>query len=177
MDGEHIAVDTVVKTLRWRKVIRRAESLCRAAAYIAVRKGMENVLPPYVKKVELTVVLANDAVVQTLNLNYRGQDKTTNVLAFANLDIPTFLCPPGEILALGDVVIALQTVVREAWQHDMPISDYLQYLVVHGTLHLLGYDHQDKSTAEAMEYLEIQALAHLGISDPYYDAWPATLQS
>lgn len=164
-----ITVDIRVETLQWRKILRGVEGLCRIAAYTAVREGEKNVLPRYGERAELVVVLADDMIVQALNRDYRGQNKPTNVLSFTPLDAPVSLPVPSETLALGDIIIALQTTVHEAEQQAIPLADHLQHLVVHGTLHLLGYDHQEDATAEAMEYLETRILAQLGVADPYAD--------
>jgi probable rRNA maturation factor len=111
------------------------------------------------------VVLASDALLRKLNGAYRGKDAATNVLSFP------FQKPPGADLdvctELGDVVLAAETVAREADERGIAPDHHLQHLVVHGLLHLLGYDHQDDAEAEAMERLETEVLAHLGIADPH----------
>jgi probable rRNA maturation factor len=106
----------------------------------------------------LTVALADDRRVRALNTRDRGKDKPTNVLSY----------PSGERAFLGDVLLARQTVWREARaQHKTP-ADHVTHLVVHGTLHLLGYDHETGAAeAERMEALERRILARLGIADPY----------
>lgn len=123
----------------------------------------ENVL----SSVELTIVVADDGFVQNLNRDYRGKDEPTNVLAFAALDGPEDPLIPGEALMLGDVILAVQTTVHEAAQKAVSPADHLRHLVVHGVLHLLGYDHEEDAAAEAMECLEVRILARLGIADPY----------
>ena len=115
---------------------------------------------------EVTLILADDALQQTLNRQYRGVDKSTNVLAFADLD-ETGAERPGEPAILGDVVLAFETCAREAEAQGKQLEDHALHLALHGLLHLLGYDHDTADEAEAMETVERQLLAKLGISDPY----------
>jgi probable rRNA maturation factor len=119
------------------------------------------------------VVLADDALVRSLNREYRGNDAPTNVLSFAfqhsakfapSFDIGRGAAEPRH---LGDVVLAAETVGREARAQGTPPAHHLQHLVVHGLLHLLGFDHDTDARAEVMERLEAQILATLGVPDPY----------
>ena len=125
----------------------------------------------------ISLSLCGDAEIHQLNHQHRGFDKPTNVLSFAAYDpaeIP--LISDGgpalhaEPLMLGDIVIAAQTVAREADSQNISMADHLMHLFVHGTLHLLGHDHIDDDMAATMENLEIKYLAHIGISNPYRDA-------
>ena len=122
--------------------------------------------------VEISLRLTDDAEVRTLNRAYRGQDKPTNVLSFAQYDPGDFAMlgntDDGEIL-LGDIVLALETCTREASERGIAVADHAAHLIVHGTLHLLGYDHLDGTSGDAMEALETKALATLGLADPYAD--------
>lgn len=122
---------------------------------------------------ELSVVLADDELVQTLNRDYRGKDKPTNVLSFAltEADEPDV---EGAPTLLGDVVLAWETLVRESKEQGKPLSNHLCHLVVHGVLHLLGYDHEVDAEAEEMERLEVEVLATLDVPDPYGNAQAAT---
>lgn len=117
---------------------------------------------------EACVALSDDASVQDLNLRYRGKDKPTNVLSF-----PASAAghPAGgaEPRALGDLVLAYETLVREAGEQGIPLAHHLQHLVVHGLLHLLGFDHETEADAEEMEAIEVEILAGLGIPNPYQD--------
>ncbi len=122
--------------------------------------------------VEVSVRLTDDAEVQGLNRDYRGKDKPTNVLSFPQYDPADFAMlantDDGEIL-IGDIVLALETCEREAAGRGISVADYAAHLIVHGTLHLVGYDHQDDASGDAMEALETKALATLGLADPYAD--------
>ena len=92
-----------------------------------------------------------------LNARYRGEDRATNVLSFPQKAGPL----------LGDVIVAAETVQREALLADKPLEDHMAHLIIHGFLHLLGFDHEEDAEAEKMEQLERLALARLGIADPY----------
>ncbi len=134
----------------------RAVLVSRAAADVARRR------------VEIGVRLTNDQDIQALNRDWRGQDKPTNVLAFAlDDDGPLPVGGDESGVPLGDIVVAFETCAREARDEGKPIADHLCHLVVHGTLHLLGYDHDVADDAEIMESAEREILAVLGIPDPY----------
>lgn len=107
---------------------------------------------------ELSVVFTDDAAVRALNAAWRGKDRPTNVLSFPQQ-------PGGPVL--GDIVLAAETVSREARLADLPLRAHIAHLIVHGFFHLLGYDHEDDDEAERMEELERRALAAIGIDDPY----------
>ena len=114
------------------------------------------------------VALSNDAQVAELNESYRGKAAPTNVLSFpAGPSIPI---EEGEPRFLGDVVLALETLRREAQDLGLPLEHHMQHLVVHGLLHLLGYDHHTDEEARGMESLEVRSLARLGVADPYATA-------
>jgi len=107
---------------------------------------------------ELSVALSNDKQVQALNRDYRNKDKPTNVLSFP-------VAEPAPLL--GDIVLALETVQREATEKSISFEDHLTHLVIHGFLHLQGYDHEKDEDAEIMEAVEISALNELAIDNPY----------
>jgi probable rRNA maturation factor len=118
---------------------------------------------------ELAVMLTDDAGIRTLNSNWRGIDKPTNVLSFPALP-PTGAGGPDDApRMLGDIAIAYETTRREADDEQKPFDHHLSHLAVHGFLHLMGYDHEKDDDAEAMETLEQEILAQLGIPDPYAD--------
>jgi probable rRNA maturation factor len=118
---------------------------------------------------ELAVMLTDDSGIRTLNKNWRGQDKPTNVLSFAALQPPAGREPDGAPRMLGDIAIAYEITRREADDEQKPFDHHLSHLAVHGFLHLVGYDHENDNDAEAMEALERAILAELGIPDPYAD--------
>ena len=120
--------------------------------------------------IEVAIRLTDDDEVQTLNAQYRAKDKPTNVLSFPMVQ-PDLLdslanTDDGEAL-LGDIVLAHGVCTREAAEKGISVTDHAMHLIVHGTFHLLGYDHQGEAEAEAMEALETQALASIGLADPY----------
>jgi probable rRNA maturation factor len=118
---------------------------------------------------ELAVMLTDDSGIRTLNGNWRGIDKPTNVLSFPALQ-PTAPSRPGDApRMLGDIAIAYETMRQEADDEQKPFDHHLSHLAVHGFLHLIGYDHETEGEAEAMEALEQEILAQLGIPDPYAD--------
>ncbi len=118
------------------------------------------------QSIELSVVAADDALVRRLNHAYRGVDRATNVLAFAG-EAASPEIEGGPPVLLGDVVLSFETMANESERRGIPLRDHLCHLVIHGVLHLAGYDHDSPATATAMEGLERRALAELGISDPY----------
>ena len=113
-------------------------------------------------EVEMTVRIVDEAESHELNLTYRGKDRPTNVLSFP------FECPDEvELPLLGDLVICRQVVEREAAEQEKPLMAHWAHMVVHGSLHLLGYDHIEDDEAEEMESLETQMMQGLGFDDPY----------
>lgn len=106
---------------------------------------------------EVSILFTDDAAMRELNRKWRGLDKPTNVLSF----------PQVGVQLLGDVILSAETLRREAALADKPLEDHMAHLLIHGYLHLLGYDHEGEDDAEKMEQLERVALKSLGISDPY----------
>jgi probable rRNA maturation factor len=121
--------------------------------------------------VEVSVKFTSDGEVQSLNAGYRGKDKPTNVLSFPMFEadlLPSLAATDGGEVLLGDIVLARGVCAGEAAEKGVSVADHATHLVVHGMLHLLGYDHeQGDDAAEAMEGIERAALAGLGIGDPY----------
>jgi probable rRNA maturation factor len=132
---------------------------------VAASRALADTIALSAPVAEVAIALSSDGHVQTLNRTYRGNDKSTNVLSFpaAAMSGGGDGMPPF----LGDIVLAAETVAREAAEQDRPPRHHLQHLVVHGLLHLLGYDHQSADEAEEMEALEVEILARLGIANPY----------
>jgi probable rRNA maturation factor len=143
--------------------------LAEAAARAAIAESAWPQLADGERAVELSVVLASDAEVRELNSTWRGKDKPTNVLSFpqAEPDDLDGAGAPGPELMLGDIVLAHETCTREAEEKALSLEHHAAHLMVHGTLHLLGYDHLEDGTAEDMEARETRALARLGIGNPY----------
>ena len=149
----------------------RWDALVRTAAEAAIATSAFPQLAQSERPVELSVRLTGDEEVRTLNASWRGKDKPTNVLSFPQIE-PAELSnvgSDGPELMLGDLVLARGVCEREAAEKAIPMESHAAHLIVHGTLHLLGYDHQDDSSAEDMESREVRALALLGIADPYSD--------
>ncbi len=175
-----IEIAVVTQDPAWHQALKAPEEVASRAARAALRHrgSAETALERRKSRhraegpgtVELSVVLAHDRLVRGLNREYRGRDCATNVLSFAGLDGPE---EPGAPRLLGDVVLARETVVREALEQGKTPSDHLSHLVVHGVLHLLGHDHQTAAQAETMEDLERAILAGLGVADPYLQSGPA----
>jgi rRNA maturation RNase YbeY len=151
---------------RWKKALRpyckTVEGICDAV--IPAKAGIHS-QRKNIKRMDsrlrgsdkaISIVLSNDAEIQTLNKQYRGKNKPTNVLSFPNDDEP-----------LGDVILAFETIEREAKEQGKVFKDHAAHLIVHGILHLMGYDHEDVKDAAKMEALEIKILAKLGIANPY----------
>ena len=154
-----IDIDITVEAGAWPQK-RALRSLVEKAVSAALREAGSE--PEVVS--ELSVVFSDDAHIRQLNAGWRGKDKPTNVLSF-----PAFPVKPGEKLPpmLGDIVLAAETVAREAALEGKPLDHHISHLVIHGVLHLLGHDHEDEAEAERMEALERAALARLAIPDPY----------
>lgn len=152
-----IALDIDVEAEGW-DVIPDLLVLCRRAADAA----LASCPAPPEGDVAAALLLADDEAVRALNRQWRGQDKPTNVLSF-----PAPAGPAGGARLLGDIVLAWDTIAREADQEGKAVPDHTAHLVVHGVLHLLGLDHESDAEADTMEAVEVAALARLGIADPY----------
>jgi probable rRNA maturation factor len=149
-----------------------AEAVIHRAIATAAEFVDAGVVDQDIGQAELAVMLTDDSGIRTLNLNWRGIDKPTNVLSFPALP-PTGPGGPDDApRMLGDIAIAYQTTRSEADDEQKPFEHHLSHLAVHGFLHLIGYDHENDDDAEAMETLEAEILAQLGIPDPYADRYP-----
>jgi probable rRNA maturation factor len=153
-----IAIDLAMPCASWRRALPGVAGLARQAAEAALARSRKRI-----GRAELSLVLADDATVRALNVRWRGRDSPTNVLAFAS-DEPT---AAGKPVLLGDVVLAYETVATEARAQGKSLADHFRHLVIHGVLHLLGYDHIAAAPAKRMEALETRILASLGVADPY----------
>lgn len=156
-------IDIAVDDERWNGVVPDLEGF----VIRAVEAGLAVAPALSTRPFEVSILLTTDAAVQDLNKTWRGQDKPTNVLSFPAPAQPGHAEGP---VPLGDVVLAYDTMLRESAEQSKPLAHHLAHLLVHGTLHLLGQDHETgDSEAEAMEALEVVALRGLGIPDPYAD--------
>lgn len=113
---------------------------------------------------DIALLFTGDEAIAAINADWRGKNKPTNVLSFPAPDIPV---PEGEPRPLGDIVLAQGVIAREAAEQGKTLHDHTTHLIIHGVLHLLGFDHETEEEAEAMERLETDILKGLGISDPY----------
>ena len=151
-----LAIDVVHDAGDWGPLDAASNAVKTAAAALAAELG--------ITAREACVALSSDAEVERLNATYRGNQAPTNVLSFP-------AGPAAEaddaVRSLGDLVLAAETVTRESAELGLPREHHLQHLVVHGLLHLLGYDHENDDEAATMEALEVRILARLGIDDPY----------
>ena len=138
-------------------------------AATSFRKWVAAALAGRIREADLAIRLVDEKEGRALNHHYRGKDYATNVLSFP-AELPEGL-PKGVTLPLlGDLVLCAPVVAREAKEQGKPLNAHYAYLTVHGCLHLLGWDHEDPREAEAMEQLEREILAGLGLPDPYLDA-------
>ena len=154
-------IDLVVESEAWSAVAGLETAVTEAArlAYAAAEPGAH-------PSAQVTVALLADAEVAALNARFRGLDRPTNVLSFptgptaihAEIDSPALL---------GDIVLAYETVAAEAQAEEIALLDHVRHLVVHGVLHLLGFDHEVAADAVRMEALETRILAGMGVADPY----------
>ena len=145
------------------------EQLVRRAAEAAIAQSIFPQLSTNVRPVEISVRLTGDDEVRALNAQWRGKDTSTNVLSFpmaSNAELKATNVAGPELL-LGDIILARGVCSREAAGKGVPVADHAAHLVVHGTLHLLGYDHHDDDEAADMEAREVRALEALGIANPY----------
>jgi probable rRNA maturation factor len=162
-------IDVAVSCDGWSRVCPTVEYVARDAAEIAVKRALAASERAWEAPLEIGITLADAAEQQRLNRDYRGQDAPTNVLAFPAWD-PAAPVPVGAPVLLGDVVLALETVQREAADQGKSLADHLSHLVAHGVLHLFGYDHLTPADTALMESVERSILAQLGVPDPYRDA-------
>jgi probable rRNA maturation factor len=159
-------IDISVACPGWTEACPVVEKRVRHVAELALAHGTQALGLKWQGPLEVGITLADTANQQRLNRDYRGIDRSTNVLAFPAWRAEAPL-PPGVPILLGDVVLALEKVADEAREQNKPLDHHLSHLVVHGVLHLLGYDHLVEAEAVTMEALERSILEELGVSDPY----------
>ena len=161
-DAPHLEVDVSVSCAGWDSVLPPPGEVALRAARAAFRAAWPPPARVPAHAAEASVLLADDGLVETLNRDYRGKDGATNVLSFSGLGEGGFAA--GAPVLLGDIVVAYETAAAEADAGGICLAEHLSHLVVHGMLHLLGYDHEKEADAARMERLESQVLASLGIA-------------
>ena len=151
-----MSLSIVIEDEAW-KVLRGLKSL--------TEKAVDAALTASARKKEVTILFTNNVVLKTLNNDWRGKNKPTNVLSFpAPKDLKV---PHGEAKPLGDIALAFETVAKEAEASGKSLKSHTTHLIVHGVLHLLGYDHEGDADATKMEAKEVRILKKLGLPDPY----------
>lgn len=165
-------LEILVDDERWLQVFDDVEAFGALVFEKALGYLQQNALGDAVgfdKPILINLSLNNNAEVQRLNAEFRGKDKPTNVLSFANIDDDDFemMRDEAEEVELGDIIVALETLEDEAAQKGISLKDHFAHLLIHGILHLFGYDHIEDDEAEEMEGIEICILKLLNIDNPY----------
>ena len=163
MNDDSHPIEVTVEAEAWTTTVTDPAALVRRAALTTLRQ----VRPDLADRAIVSVLLTDDAAIRALNRDWRGKDKATDVLSFPAMD-PDLPLAPGQTMLLGDIAVALETVERDAMADARPVAHHLCHMIVHGTLHLLGHDHETSDAdAHRMERLEIEILAMFDIPDPY----------
>ena len=165
-----LAVEILIESEAWRMlpeaedIVRRAITFAATCPHPTLPSSRGKAGWGHHRDAELSVLLCDDETIARLNTQWRGQQKPTNVLSFPAPPLQGAV--PDEKIPLGDIAIAYETLAREAEENGKTVSEHLSHLVVHGFLHLLGYDHHMDDDAERMERLERDILARIGVADP-----------
>ena len=157
-----ITIDITTEAGDWATALPDAAAIAERAVFAAC--ALFDDLPDHV---EVSLLLTDDAHQKILNRDWRGKDKPTIVLSFPGDDAEDL--PDGAPLLLGDIAVAFETTTLEAQDQQKSLADHFCHLLVHGMLHLLGFDHESEADADEMEPLEIEILAGLGVDSPYPD--------
>lgn len=160
-----VKVDLRVDCKAWKDALPDVKKTVEKAVRAAWKAGNAGDFALPVKNAEVSVMLTNDDAVHALNREYRGVDRPTNVLSFAALDDEDE--PIVDPMLLGDIVVAFETTEREAAEQNKSPEEHFFHLIVHGVLHLIGYDHVEDADAEVMEALETKIMIENGMDDPY----------
>lgn len=160
-----VKVDLRVDCKAWKDALPDVKKTVEKAVRAAWKAGNTGDFALPVKNAEVSVMLTNDDAVHALNREYRGVDRPTNVLSFAALDDEDE--PIVDPMLLGDIVVAFETTEREAAEQNKTLAEHFFHLIVHGVLHLIGYDHVEDADAEVMEALETKIMVENGMDDPY----------
>lgn len=153
-----LELDFILEENHW-DIVKNIDVICANIAQITSPKLN------YLQPIHATILLANDARLFELNAQFRDQHKATNVLSFPSGDAE--IDPDTGKLYLGDIAISFETVLKESENTDKSLEQHLTHMIVHGVLHLAGYDHETDEEADEMEGFEIEILGELGISNPY----------
>ena len=166
-EGRDLEIELIIEDQRWSE-ISKDFSFLKEASLLALSQEATETAPLAMKSPHrlAVLVMSDDASIKDLNKTYRGKDKATNVLSFPSTES---LLPgeENEPVHIGDVILAYDYVSEEAKNEKKALQTHLSHLVVHGVLHLLGYDHETSEDAEAMETLEIKLMKQLGLENPY----------
>lgn len=159
-------IDILIDAPGWTAGLADAERHCKAAVAAALA-----VAAPELREVCVSVLLSDNATMRRLNRSYRGRDEPTNVLSFGGGGSPSPRSASAEMHPefLGDIALGWEFMASEANAAGKPLADHFRHLIVHGMLHLLGYDHHNDADGEVMERLEVRVLAGLGVPDPYLE--------
>ena len=148
-----VKLSFIVKSKKWNNKISNIEKLSNKVVATTFKK----IKHPIKKGMEVNIMLTNDKEIQTLNKEYRGKNKPTNVLSFET----------GDEILLGDIVMSIDTLLKEAKEQKISVADHYAHLLCHGMLHLLGFDHIEEDEANEMEFFEIEILKEFKIENPY----------
>lgn len=148
-----VKLSFIVKSKKWNNKISNIEKLSNKVVATTFKK----IKHPIKKGMEVNIMLTNDKEIQTLNKEYRGKNKPTNVLSFET----------GDEILLGDIVMSIDTLLKEAKEQKISVTDHYAHLLCHGMLHLLGFDHIEEDEANEMEFFEIEILKEFKIANPY----------
>ncbi|MBR1544517.1 MAG: rRNA maturation RNase YbeY [Alphaproteobacteria bacterium] len=151
--GPKVKLSFIIKSKKWENKIPNLKKLSDKV----VKETFKKIKHPVKKGMEVNVMLTNDKEIQTFNKEYRGKNKPTNVLSFET----------GDETLLGDIVMSIDTLLKEAKEQKITVADHYAHLLCHGMLHLLGFDHIDEDEANEMEFFEIEILKELKIANPY----------
>jgi probable rRNA maturation factor len=152
----NLAIETRIDAAGW-NALEGLDALIAGSLHAALEESGDELA----EGAEVSLLFCDDAAIRALNRQFRGQDKPTNVLSFPGPE------PVESAAFLGDIAVAFETVAREALEQGKSLEQHCRHMIVHGFLHLLGYDHEDDEEAEAMEAMETRILQRLGVDDPY----------
>ena len=167
-----VSLNLIFDDKRWQQILPEIEDMAqnvKNAVFSYIGANEKSIINELNKHTFINVCLADDTSVQNLNRNFRGLDKPTNVLSFANLDFDNFIKESAyyDEIELGNIILAYETMSAEAKMQEITLAAHFCHLLTHGILHLCGYDHIKPEDAQIMEKAEIEILANLNIANPY----------